>query len=224
MQIALIIISFLTTAQPSEFDALLNFRDFDHALELTEDSDSLSAEVFRKSGNPSMASMLFERAFLEKPSAGLFAAIWAVISGSTEHFHSIPSGYLREELSEWSSMLDWEPQHLLSLIESATVLEDSILADSLMQVLVDSFPESMEASEAISWEFYDNLYPVWNDDSARILVLQDFLDEWGSKSDLWRSRAWQYMLNAVIELQTQQTGRTSSKCGSYHVLKILWSA
>ncbi|MCD4848280.1 MAG: VCBS repeat-containing protein [Candidatus Aegiribacteria sp.] len=199
MQTALIIISFLVIAQPSEFDALLNIRDFNNALELTGESDSLSAEVFRRSGNPSMASMLFERAFAEDPSAGLFAAIWAVISGSTEHFPSMSSGYLREELPEWSSMLDWEPQHLLSLIESAAVLEDSILADSLMRVLVDSFPESMEASEVISWEFYDNLYPVWNDDSARILVLQDFLDEWGDKSDLWRSRAWQYTLNAVFE-------------------------
>jgi hypothetical protein len=199
MQIALIIIPFLTIAQPSEFDTLLNIRDFDHALKLTENSDSLSAEVFLKSGNTSMASMLFERAFRENPSAGLFAAVWAVISGSTEHFHSISSGYLREELSEWSSRLDWEPQHLLSLIESVTLLEDSILADSLMQVLVDSFPESMEASEVISREFYDNLYPVWNDDSARIQVLQVFLDEWGSKSDLWRSRAWRYTLNAIIE-------------------------
>ncbi len=199
MQIVLIIISFLTIAQPSEFDTFLNIRDFDHAIELTGESDSLTAEVFLKSGNPSIASMLFERAFIENPSAGLFASIWAVISGSTEHFHSISAGYLREELSEWSSILDWEPQDLLSLIESAAILEDSILADSLMLVLVDSFPESMEASEVISWKFYDNLYPVWNDDSARIRILQDFLDEWGDKSNLWRSRAWQYTLNAVIE-------------------------
>lgn len=199
MQITLVIISILIMAQPSEFDTHLNIRDFDQALELTGESDSLRAEVFWKSGNTSMASMLFERAFRENPSAGLFAAIWAVVSGSTEHFHTISSGYLREELSEWRGRLEWEPQHLLSLIGSAAVLEDSILADSLIQVLIDSFPESMEASDVIGWEFYDNLYPVWYDDSARIQVLQDFLNEWGNKSDLWRSRAWQYTLSAVIE-------------------------
>jgi tetratricopeptide (TPR) repeat protein len=186
-------------AADNDFDTFLSIRDFDSALEAAEDSDSLNAVVFQETGNYSMAAMLFEKAFQENPSAGLFTALWQSVASSTEHFPSMTASFLREQIMESEGVLSFGAEDLLSLIESSNTLEDSLLADSLIQVLVEGFPQSPEASEVIGWEFYEGLYPVWYDDSATIVVLGKFLDDWGDRSEMWRSRAWQYTLSAVLE-------------------------
>jgi tetratricopeptide (TPR) repeat protein len=199
MQFATLILFIFLMAANNNFEGSLSTRDFDSALESAGNSDSLKAVVFLKIENYSMAAMLFEKAFEESPSAGLFAALWESIASSTEYYSSMPAACLREQIEEWGNILSWRPDNLVSLIETSSALEDSLLTDSLMQVLVEGFPESLEASEVIGWEFFDSLYPVWYDDSARIVVLAEFLDKWGEQSDLWRSRAWQYKLSAIIE-------------------------
>ena len=197
MQFTALLILFLSVN--SDFENLLAVRDFDTAFESAGESDSLKAEVFLGSGNYTMAASLFQRAFDAEPSAGLFTEIWNATAIATEHFRSLSSSSLREDLAVWGGEFRWKPEELLTLLEVSTSLEDSILSDSLMVVLVNSFPGSIEASEAISWEFYNDLYPVWYDDSARVAVLGEFLAEWGDKSELWRSRAWQYTVTAVLE-------------------------
>ncbi len=199
MYLTALAFSILLMAADNDFSAFLSIRDFDSSLEAAADSDSLKAVVFRDAGNSSMASMLFERAFDEEPSAGLFAAMWESVASSTEHYPMLTASFLREQILEFENVLSWRPEDLLSLIESSSALEDSLLTDSLVQVLIEDFPLSSEASEVIGWEFYDVLYPVWYDDSATIVVLEKFLDDWGASSDLWRSRAWQYTLSAVME-------------------------
>ncbi len=194
-----IALSVLFALANSDFENSLAVRDFDGAMNAAGNSDSLRAVVFLDSGNCSMAAMLFQRAFEKEPSAGLFCDIWNAVAVSTEHFSSLSSASLRDELFRWGNELSWKPEDLLSLVESSAVLEDSLLSDSLALVLADRFPGAIETSEIIGWEFYDNLYPVWNDDSARVVVLGEFLEEWGERSDLWRSRAWQYTVTAVTE-------------------------
>lgn len=189
----------LLASANTNFVNSLAVRDFETALESACDSDSLKAVVFRSSGNYSMAAMLFQRAFEKKPSAGLFSDIWNVIAISTEHFGSLSAAGLREELDEWGNEFSWEPEDLQSLIESSIMLDDSLLTDSLVLVLTDRFSGSLEASGIIGRGFYDELYPVWSDDSARVVVLGEFLAEWGDRSDLWRSRAWQYAVAAITE-------------------------
>ena len=199
MYLTALAISVLFFAADNDFTTFLSIRDFDSALEAAADSDSLKAVVFRDAGNSSMASMLFERAFDEDPSAGLFAAMWESVASSTEHYPMLTASFLREQILELEGILSFGAEDLLSLIESSSMLEDSLLTDSLVQVLIDDFPLSFEASEVIGWEFYDRLYPVWYDDSASIVVLAEFLDDWGDRSDLWRSLAWQYTLSSVLE-------------------------
>ncbi|MEN8208301.1 MAG: VCBS repeat-containing protein, partial [Candidatus Fermentibacteria bacterium] len=199
MYFTALFIAVLITTADSDFENFLSVRNFDSALEAAGDSDSLKAVVFRDAGNYSMASMLFERAYQENPSTGLFTALWHSVASSTEHYTSLTAADLRKQILELESVLSFGAEDLLSLIESSSTLSDTLLADSLMLVLVDGFPESLEASEVIGWKFYDMLYPVWYDDSARIEVLSEFLDVWGNRSELWRSLAWQYTLSAVIE-------------------------
>ncbi len=192
-------ISILLMTADSDFETYLSVRDFDSALDAAADSDSLKAVVFRDAGNFSMASVLFEKAFNENPSAGLFAAMWESVASGADHYPSLTAAFLREQILESEGVLSWGPEDLISLIESSSLLEDSLLADSLVQVLVDDFPQSAEASEVIGWEFYERLYPVWYDDSASIVVLAEFLNDWGDRSDLWSSLAWQYTLSSVLE-------------------------
>lgn len=182
-----------------DFDSSLAVRDFDSAMEIAGDSDSLKAVVFRNSGNYTMSAILFQRAFEKEPSAGLFCDIWNSVAGSTEHYGSLSAAGFREDIVLWGNEFSWVSSDLLSLIESSITLEDSLLTDSLVLVLTDRFQGSLEASGVIGWRFYDDLYPVWNNDSARVVVLEEFIEEWGEYSELWRSRAWQYTLAAVVE-------------------------
>lgn len=195
----LFITLFILLSVNGDFENSLAVRDFDSALEFAGDSDSLKAVVFHNSGNHTMAAMLYQRAFEKEPSAGLFCDIWNAVASSTEHYGSLSAASLGEELALWGNEFSWSSSDLLSLVESSGMLEDSMLTDSLVLVLTHRFSGSLEASEVIGWEFYDDLYPVWYDDSARVVVLGNFLGEWGDKSDLWRSRAWQYTISAVVE-------------------------
>jgi len=197
MQTAVLILSIFLISPDNDFEYSISMREFDSALEAAGGSDSLRAEVFFETGNYSMAALLFEKAFNEDPSPGLFTALWASIASSTEFYPSMPSIILAEQLDEWGNELRWDPTDLLSLIETSSALEDSVLTDSLVLNLVSSFPCSDEASQVIGWEFYDRLYPIWYDDSARVVVLGEFIEEWGESSSLWRSLAWQYTLSAV---------------------------
>ena len=162
MQFATLILFIFLMAANNNFEGFLSTRDFDSALESAGNSDSLKAVVSLKTGNYSMAAMLFEKAFEESPSAGLFAALWESIASSTEYYSSMSAACLREQIEEWDNVLSWRPDNLVSLIETSSALEDSLLTDSLMQVLVEGFSESLEASEVIGWEFFDSLYPVWS--------------------------------------------------------------
>jgi len=182
-----------------DFQSSLQIRDFQRAFELAGDSDSLNAVVFRRSGDHLAAAALFQRAFDRKPSAGLFCDLWEEIASFSEQSVSPPAVDPGTEFEKWNTRLSWSAGDLLSLVETSNLLEDSALSRSLVLLLTDRFPGSLQSSQVISREFYEDLYPVWYDDSARVAVLAEFLDKWGDRSELWRSRAWQYTLAAVTE-------------------------
>ncbi len=194
-----ILFSLVAVLIGSSVDEYLAVRDFSSALEIAEGSDSLTAQVFSESGNYPMAAMYYQRAFDSSPSADKFCDLWGTQANATEHFSVLTSSSLRDELAWWSSEFDWSADNLSTLVESAMILQDSLLADSLLLTLITNYPGSLQASEFIGWEFFDEIYPVWYDDSARVVVLENFIDTWGDKSDLWHTRAWQYTLAAVTE-------------------------
>lgn len=194
-----IVFSLVFLLTGSSVDEYLAVRDFSSALEIAEGSDSLTAQVFSESGNYPMATMYYQRAFASSPSADLFCDLWGTQANATEHFSILTSSNLRDELVWWSSEFVWSADNLSSLVESAMILQDSLLADSLLLTLINNYPGSLQASELIGWKFFDEIYPVWYDDSARVVVLENFIETWGDKSELWHTRAWQYTLAAVTE-------------------------
>ncbi len=80
-----------------------------------------------------------------------------------------------------------------------------ILSNLVIEVEYESDPSvnlvsrRTEASELRAQEIVRNVVANPWDDSARIEVLEEFLDNWGDRSELWRSRAWQYRLSSVLE-------------------------
>lgn len=190
------------------FTESLSVRDFDTAMELAAGSDSLSAVVLRAAGADAAAAALLSSAFRTRPSAPLLSLMWEAIASDPGHGVHLQAGLLREALQEWGGRLTWEPPELLSLAGSSASLGDSVLADSLTRLLILSHPSSEEAFMALAGEFYGNLYPVWNDDSSMILVLDDFIAEWGAASDHWRSTAWRYRLSSLLETPDSSAWRS----------------
>lgn len=198
MVLMLTFLLFGVIEQMSPFDQALNVRDFEEAMILAEESDSLKALVFDAAGNYAAAAVFFDRAFNISPSDNLFAMLWDVLIEDSEYSPEATLLLFREGLSKWRALPEWSPDALLSLVQTASNLGDSILADSLSNVIFEQYPLSDEAYELTGWEFWDVLYPVWYNDSARIAVLGNFIDDSGEYSDVWRSRAWRYLLDASL--------------------------
>ena len=197
--VSLLINCIVAVAPPAGFQEALSVRNFDSAMELAGDSDSLKAVVFMQSGSFAPAAVLFERVLNDAPSPGTFAELWKTIALSADHYPELPAGEFRTQLDHFGGEFRWEAGNFLSLLETAEILGDSVTFDSLATVLVMEHPGSREASVVIGWDFYDRLYPVWNDDSAKVPVLEGFLEDWGDRSHLWRSRAHRYILASVLE-------------------------
>lgn len=196
MILILISIAFGVIEQPL-FEQELLVRNFEEAILLAGESDSLKALVFDAAGDNAAAAVLFDRAFRLSPSDDLFAMLWSVLA---EDSRSTGESLLlfREESSRWIPLLEWSSETLLSLVQTASALGDSLLADSLTNVILEKYPLSDEAYELLGWEFWDVLYPVWYNDSAKIVVLEDFIENRGGYSDVWRSHAWRYLLDASL--------------------------
>lgn len=208
--ILILIMTLIETPGAADFQHLLSVRELDSAMDLAR-TDSLRAVVFQSAGNHAMAAALYSRAFENAPSPGLFTRLWESVAVSTEHFPELAGEELRNALGRWRGRLAFRAGHLLSLTEVSVMLGDSTLSDSLTGVLLDSFPDSEEAYRAIGSEFYESLYPVWNDDGARLEVLQDFISRRGDDSDIWCSRAWRYTVSAVLATADSASWRDSHR-------------
>jgi len=194
----MVCIALTGTADGFDFDQHLDLRDFEGAMELAAGDDSLEAEVLAAAGDFAGAALLFGRCFAEDPTPGILARAWETEAASEPPLSSVPAASLRGDLRRWGGAFAWSPGELLSLYGTALLLGDSALADSLILVLSASHPASDETYEALSWVFWDGLYPVWYDDTARVAFLEGFLDAWGPVSEPWRSEAHRNILSSTL--------------------------
>ncbi len=169
-------------------------RNWSEAWESAGDSDSLRAEVLFESGLVEAAVLLHAMTLIEDPTPGRFAGLWRMIAaGETS---PIMADLFRDQLLDYTPQ-DWDVEDLLLLREAGILLDDSITIRQATDIVFDRYPGSAEAAEIAGDIFYDSLYPVWYDDSARVDVLENFVLNYGYYSDLWRSRAYRYLLSAV---------------------------
>lgn len=173
----------------------LALRHFDAALELAR-SDSSRAEALRAAAEYPAAAAVWSGILDETGSGWALTGLWRTLSAGAEPGDTLLAGLLERDLGSFRGTL--LPADLRDLSRVAASLGDSTDAERLADQLYSSWPDSPEAAELLSDEFYDIQYPVWSDDSGRIEVLRDFLGRRGGVSVMWRSRAWQYLLASQL--------------------------
>lgn len=83
-------------------------------------------------------------------------------------------------------------------------------ADTAAMLLMTRFPDSPYGCRLIGEAFYDSLYPVWNNDTARAAVVRRFLERYTKTS--WRTTFFQFLLSALTGL-----GDTTALLQTIHV-------
>jgi tetratricopeptide (TPR) repeat protein len=88
-------------------------------------------------------------------------------------------------------------------LDAYGITGDSVRAKAVGDAIVSEFPASKEAYNILGSEFYDGLYPIWNDDEAKIEYLLKFIQE--RPQTVWRRTAYSWLLYSLHE-----TGRLDS--------------
>jgi len=171
---------------------------------------ALSAVAAPEPAGPDWSARLMraQGAFLSAPSPERLCALLDTLALSAQAGERCGSDSLRRSLLlSWLARVpggDWAPSTLLRLTEHADLLECDSLSGALRETLLRRWPESTECWEAMQAGCLAALYPVWSDDTARVAAMESFLEEWGERSDYWRSRAL-----AVIVSSTRSMGDTA---------------
>ncbi|MEO0023377.1 MAG: hypothetical protein ABIJ93_05920, partial [candidate division WOR-3 bacterium] len=76
--------------------------------------------------------------------------------------------------------------------------EDSLRARRAFSVLAFKYPDSAPVYELIGSAFYDSLYPVWTNDTAKLLVISRFLARYPRTE--WRQTFYIYLLSSLYAL------------------------
>jgi len=76
--------------------------------------------------------------------------------------------------------------------------EDSVRARRAFSVLTFIYPDSAPVYELLGSAFYDSLYPVWNNDTAKVLVSSRFLARYPKTE--WRQTFYIYLLSSLYSL------------------------
>ncbi|KQC02969.1 MAG: hypothetical protein APR54_02535 [Candidatus Cloacimonas sp. SDB] len=72
---------------------------------------------------------------------------------------------------------------------------DSLRAAELEDNLTREFPVSRQTWDRAKEEFYDKIYPVWNDDSLKIDIIKELLPKYSQTG--WRRTMYQYLLHSL---------------------------
>ena len=185
------ILLFLVAVQGFEED--MELRRFESAWATAAHSDSLRIEVLSGAGFEGAALLLEVILYGDDPSPERFVSIWRRIASAESS--PLLADLFREHLSNLENM-DWKAEELLVLWEIGFMLDDSMTVNEVEERVFAEYPGSTAAAAIAGSIFYDLLYPVWYNDSAKVEVLGRFIESYGAYSDLWRSRAYRYQLSA----------------------------
>lgn len=75
----------------------------------------------------------------------------------------------------------------------------SLEIEELEGTIIDSFPQSEMAYDIARNRFYDGLYPIWRDDTLKVVFLERFLEEYPVRD--WRLTVYQFLLSSLKRLE-----------------------
>jgi len=79
------------------------------------------------------------------------------------------------------------------------LIEDTVRTRRAANLLTHLYPDSAISYEIIGSAFYDSLYPVWNNDTAKLLVISNFLARYPKTE--WRQTFYIYLLSSLFNLK-----------------------
>lgn len=94
--------------------------------------------------------------------------------------------------------IDTTYRHLLLAYTGFQLGGDSVRAHQAFSVLALKYPDSAPVHELIGSTFYDSLYPVLNNDTAKVLLISQFLVRYPKTE--WRQTFYFYLLSALYSL------------------------
>jgi tetratricopeptide (TPR) repeat protein len=83
---------------------------------------------------------------------------------------------------------------LFSMADTGTVA-----LEPYREALVREFPNTKTAYEVIVNDFYNGIYPIWRDDTARVPYCEAFLEKYPETE--WRFTVYQYLLSSLHRLK-----------------------
>ncbi|MFH0765808.1 MAG: CRTAC1 family protein [Calditrichota bacterium] len=72
-------------------------------------------------------------------------------------------------------------------------------AEGVLDRLIALHPESELASNYVGSRFWDGLYPIWNDNPARVKYMTNFMEKYSAYS--WKHLAWRYLISIKSEMK-----------------------
>ncbi len=88
-----------------------------------------------------------------------------------------------------------ENELLMSRYEKFLAENDSLSAEKIKDRIINKYPESKETFDLASSEFYDRLYPVWSNDSLKVVIISELLEKYPKTT--WRRTLYQYYIYSL---------------------------
>ncbi|MBN1949024.1 MAG: hypothetical protein JW784_04710, partial [Candidatus Cloacimonetes bacterium] len=107
---------------------------------------------------------------------------------------------IRREAAGLSNRND-DPRYLYLAWQGYSLLpelEDSLRAEQLKDIIRNRYPRSQENYLLASQDFYDRIYPVWTDDSLKVVIITDLLAAYPGTG--WRRVMYPYLTYSLSNL------------------------
>ena len=131
---------------------------------------------------------------------GLWQSQWESADSLT---HISLANTIAQELESHLTNTRNREEMLALAVNVYTMTNDSARSANIRKILIAEYPNSQKAYDIIREQFWDGLYPIWNDQEAQIPYLLNFIEE--QKEPIWRRNAYQWLLNTL-----HRTGRYDS--------------
>ena len=76
--------------------------------------------------------------------------------------------------------------------------EDTLKYESIKKILCFYYPESEKVYEFANEEFYDKMYPIWRNDSLKVIEINKLLEKYPKTN--WRRTMYQYLTYSLNNL------------------------
>jgi tetratricopeptide (TPR) repeat protein len=124
-------------------------------------------------------------------------AIFALAEGDSVLIKSARQA-VKREIADFLEDYPWDWETLNTARQGAAVIGDSLLAEELTRRILLLYPDTPAGYEILSDRFYEGLYPIWRDDSAKVAYIRQFLADY--RTSQFRETVWLYLTHSLSRI------------------------